>query len=651
MAPPATTPNMKTTQLSERKVTVSGGDDSLTERWGALTLVTAVALFQAKQIWPALYIPWWFNTDEIFYFSEVIRFLGGDFRQTYYDIPGTPLMSLTALLMWFGWTVTHVLGFTLHANPHDFALANIQGMATLMRMETLFFSALAVLVSFFAVRRATNLLVAGSAAIATLTLPIFIQYSQFVRSESLGLVMSFGAWLLVQRAATTQIGRAYLIAGAMCGVAMAARFHFALVGPPLLLFHWLSSDESRQPSYEKPLVGRIWLCLLAFFVLGGLWTALVRSGIASPSVVSDAMLVTARDAQGQRPVDSLAPADVLKATGTITKLWYLLALGSAALLALRKMAPNNPAVSRAFHPLACAAFVGFSGGFLLSHPAFLWEGYHQLKSIAFYSAWDDAELAKLSLPAAWWKVTAYYFNAALPEIWLQILLGLGVVWAIIHRRSTWWPLFALVAVCFLAHPPRMKLWPHHIIPWLPALCAIAMLPLGELWERIGPRLNRWRAVLLFLLMSGMIFLMKPRLAQAASYYEVSRDRISFITQLDAWLVREINAEDALLISYYSMNSDCFYLWLQGRGIEIPSFVKWNRKAEVWWLKKQSLRGRKGYVALSPADITFFYDDFERKEPGAHVNPLTDARFVEKAAFGAGFYEIKVLSFDFTQTAP
>jgi hypothetical protein len=642
---------MKSRSRFQHETIAAGRKDSLTDRWVALILVTLVALFQAKQIWPALYIPWWFNTDEIFYFSEVIRFLGGDFHQTYYDIPGTPLMTLTALLMWCGWAITHVLGFTPLANPHDFAISNLQGMATLMRMETLVLAILSVQVSFFAVRRATNLLVAGGGAIATVTLPIFIQYSQFVRSESLGLVMCFGAWLLVQRSDPAKRGRAYLIAGAMCGVAMAARFHFALVGPPLLLVHWLSSGDSQQQSCEKPLVCRIWLCLLAFFLVGGLFTALVRSGVALPSVVSDAMLVTARDAQGQRPVDALAPADVLKATGTVTKLWYLLALGSAALLALRKLAPNNAAVSRAFHPLACAAFVGFSGGFLLSHPAFLWEGYHQLKSIAFYSAWDDAELAKLSLPAAWWKVTVYYFNAALPEIWLQILLGLGVVWAVLRRRSAWWPLFALVAVCFLAHPPRMKLWPHHIIPWLPALCAIAMLPLGELWTRIGPRLNRWRPVLLFFLLVAMILLMKPRMAQAASYYEVSRDRINFITQLDGWIAREVQAADTLLISYYSMGSDCFYLWLQNRGIEIPNFVKRNRQAEVWWLKKQSLRGRKGYIAVSSADITFFYEDFERKEPGANVNPLADSRFVEKAAFGAGFYEIKVLSFDFTHSAP
>ncbi len=621
------------------------------ERLVALLLVGAICFTQARHVWPALHIPWWFNTDEIFYLSEVARFLGGDFNQTYFDIPGTPLMTITAVILWGGWFLAHLFGFTQLLTHYDFAFGNLQGIVTLMRFETLVFSLCAVLVSFYAIRRAANLIVATGASILVISLPIFIQYSQFVRSESLGLLCCFGAWLLLQKSDENNRGEAYLWAGLLCGVAMAARFHFALVGPPLLLMHWLSSSEYQEQHMGSAWPVRIWTGLLFFFVMGGFFVLLIRLDWIAPSWFSDALLVTACDAQGHRVAGVLAPNDVLKATGTIAKLWYLLATGAFALLLMRRVPAADLWTDRLFRPVPCYALLGFAFGFLLSHPAFLWQGYHQLKSIAFYSAWDDAELSRISLPAAWVKVTAYYFTTSLPERWLQVLFAFGIVCVLYRKIKSYLPLVALVAVCFLAHPPRMKLWPHHIIPWLPALCAIAMLPLGIPWEYIKSRRVHWiwGTGFVGLFGVGLIALVQPRTAQASSYYEISRDRVQFITELDDWLIRSIQPTDTLFISYYAMNSDCFYLWIESRGVKVPEFVTRNRQAQVWWLNKEVLRGKKGYLAVSPADISFFYDDFERKEPGKQINPFKDSRFVEQASFGAGFYEIMVFYFDFTQS--
>jgi hypothetical protein len=49
--------------------------------------------------------------------------------------------------------------------------------------------------------------------------------------------------------------------------------------------------------------------------------------------------------------------------------------------------------------------------------------------------------------------------------------------------------------------------------------------------------------------------------------------------------------------------------------------------------------------MSRADIVFFHDDFERKNPGSTYNPFENRNFQRIARFGGGFYELGVFRFD------
>jgi hypothetical protein len=49
--------------------------------------------------------------------------------------------------------------------------------------------------------------------------------------------------------------------------------------------------------------------------------------------------------------------------------------------------------------------------------------------------------------------------------------------------------------------------------------------------------------------------------------------------------------------------------------------------------------------MSRADIVFFHDDFERKNPGSTYNPFENPNFQRIARFGGGFYELGVFRFD------
>jgi hypothetical protein len=50
--------------------------------------------------------------------------------------------------------------------------------------------------------------------------------------------------------------------------------------------------------------------------------------------------------------------------------------------------------------------------------------------------------------------------------------------------------------------------------------------------------------------------------------------------------------------------------------------------------------------MSRADISFFRDDFERRNPGSTYNPFENSAFQPIAKFGGGFYELEVFKFDF-----
>lgn len=606
--------------------------------WTALGLTL---FWVVREVWAGLFIPWWFNTDELVFYYEVIRQLRLDPSQTFFDIPGTPYMTLTSLCTTLWWAGERVLGLT-QSSPADFAFENVQGVYTLMRMLTLGGYVAAMGLAFAAFKRSSGVLTALAAAILTATLPIHVHYSHFVRTESLGLVLCLAAIGLMLLPSAAGRWQAWLIAGILSGAAMGARFHFAAVGLPILLsLYWLTDRKQVSPRGESTHERRLeqaGLALAALFIVGALITLLHRGGMLEAGRLTHTLLLTSPAGPEQYP----------GAKQTVSKLWLLLGTGSIALLAAlafpRSRGPLRPFVN----PLTLALLLGFAGGFLLSHPTFLWRGEHQLRSIQFYSDWVDPELEKIGPLRSWWKVTVYYFTTALPERWLQIGFGVGALLILWQRRPA--PVAFLVGamVCFIAHPVTMKLWPHHIIPWLPFLCFVAVYPIGWLAETLGRRLTSvvGPSLLTAGVATGLLLLIAPRMASADNYVEVSTARTVQIQEMSAWLEANAQPDDFIALSYYALNAEGFFRWIESLGIAVPVHVKRHRDVTIWWLNRATLDGKAGYVCMSRADLHFFRADMERKNPGSTYNPFEDEGFKEMATFGANFYELKVFKFDF-----
>jgi hypothetical protein len=596
------------------------------------------------RIWPALFIPWWFNTDEVVFYYEVIRKLRLDPSQTFFDIPGTPYMSLTSVLVALWWVAERLVSLTKAASPSDFAFENVQGVFTLMRSLTLAMYLGAVALAFDLFRRCAGTLTAVLAAFLFASLPIHVHYSYFVRTESLGLVMCLSGIWIVLYSRWRGTPKAYGIAGALAGVAMAARYHFALVGFPVILaiFFLCDREELSPPASHATRPDILYdaaVALAAFFVAGGAVTVLFKAKLIEAGLLTHTMMLST----------AAGLAQYSAAKETVAKLWLLLAVVSLAAVLFHQFPRGRswiwPVINR--HTLLLT--IGFAGGFLLSHPVFLWRGEYQLKSIQFYSDWIDPTLASLGPFRSWWNVSTFYFATALPERLLQVAFVAGAGIILWRRQAVHLAFLVGAVICAFAHPMTMKLWAHHVIPWLPFLCFVAAVPAGLAGGWLIRRYQSLPAVAATVVMLAgltVIGACSTRLQRADEYLITSRARTEQIGEMNRWLSKNVPADAYVLVSYYALNEDGFLKWIESVGVRVPESLKKHRNMRIWWLERSAIDGQTGFLCASRADIAMFRADFERRNPGSTYNPFEDKAFEPKAEFGGGYYQLQVFQFDF-----
>jgi hypothetical protein len=603
----------------------------------------AVLCWIVHRVWPALFFPWWSSPDEVVFYYEVIRQLRLDPSQSFFDIPGTPFTTLASVLTALWWLAERLAGPAGYANPSDFAFARAQGVFTLMRALTMGLYLGAVALAFDLFRRSAGVVTAVVAAILLASLPIHIYYSQFVRTESLGLVLCLGAIRMVLYSRWRGTPAVYGCAGILAGVAMAARYHFALAGFPALLAVFFLVDREKlaagPPASGHRALFAISAALAALFIAGAVVTAMFSAGWIAGGGLTDTMLLTTRAGQTQ----------YTGAKEIMAKLWLLLGSGALAGALLHAFPRGRRWIWPAINPFTLMLGVGFAAGFLLSNPEFLWRGEQQLRSIQFYRDWTDPHLADLGPLRGWWKVAGFYFHAALPERWLQAAFLSGTAIVLWRRQAVHLALLAGTAIYFFAHPASMKLWPHHAIPWLPFFCFVAAVPAGLAGDWLARR-RRHPAVAaagVFLAASIMVGACATRLR----HLNISAERTDRIAELNRWLAKNVPPEAYLLESYFALDKDGFLKWIEEAGVRIPEFVHRRANVGIWWLDRAAVDGRAGFICTTPADIAVFRDDFERRNPGSTYNPFEDPAFRPLARFGDGYYELRVFQFDFRAGRP
>jgi hypothetical protein len=609
--------------------------------WAAAAIALVVGWI-VQRVWPALSIPWWFNTDELALYSETLRQLRLDPSQTFFDIPGTPYTVLVSVLTGAWWFVELLVRRDALPTPSDFAISRVQEVHALMRGLTLGLYVVAVFLTYAVVRRAAGAVTGAVAAVLMATLPIHVHYSHFARTESLGLVLALSAVWLISHPRWRGQWTAYLAAGVLAGVATAARYQFAIVTLGILAALYWHDDRPSLDLEGKATPRRALYAAAAavggISVAGGTITLLLWCHMVPPSALTDLMLLTTPDGSNEYP----------DAKRLIAGLWLILGTMSGGAFTLLAIPASHQRLRPVVNPYTASLGLGFTAGFLGAHPAFLWRGEHQLRSIQFYSNWREVALQDLDALRSWSHVTVYYFDTAFPEPWLKLLFVLGLLLIVRHRSQFQFAFLIAALTCFVGHPLHMKLWPHHVIPWLPFLCFVAAYPVGYAVSAIVHRVHRLGLAVPVVLGIGAVLAWSlcTRLARTDEYLTLSTARTTQIAAMTRWIADHVSPDEYLALSYFALNRDGFWKWAEHAGVLLPPQVDRRRAVDIWWLDRRSLAGRDGYVCVSRADIAFFREDAERRNPGSTYDPFKDEGFEPVALFGSGFYELQVFRFDF-----
>lgn len=101
--------------------------------------------FAVRYMWPLLFRTWFFSSDEYVFAAEAIRFTQGDFRQHFFDMPGTPFMALTALAWRVFYAAHRITGQpAAQAGLGPFTFDHLPALFVLMRATTLLLYGLSI---------------------------------------------------------------------------------------------------------------------------------------------------------------------------------------------------------------------------------------------------------------------------------------------------------------------------------------------------------------------------------------------------------------------------------------------------------------------------------------------------------------------------
>ena len=356
----AKAPVPETSVLTE----VTPSNQPMTIPWIPILYVSSLIVFAAWYMVPSLFRSWFFSSDEYVIVAEVIRFLHLDFRQHFFDMPGTPLMFVSAFLWFLVYAFVFVTGIIPKtAGLETFTFGHLPLLFTLVRTITLLCALGSIALVFVLASKVMNRAGAAVAALIVMMSPTYAAYSSFIRVESMAMCLMLGSILVLLRAirgsrASVRAGweiRWILLSGVLAGLAAACRFHSITASLPVLLLLMVMTDP-KPPAYPRMLV-------LAWDVILGLGFLSATGFAAGIKIGYLPRSRLGRDLLGAWPAafEKLYPLSIIAA------------IGLAVVCCLRLIAWKRPRLDRYTHPRILVLAAGCCVGCLVGTPTILWQ--------------------------------------------------------------------------------------------------------------------------------------------------------------------------------------------------------------------------------------------------------------------------------------
>jgi hypothetical protein len=612
--------------------------------WMPVLYVSGLTGFAAWYMYSSLFRTWYFSSDEYVIVAEVIRFLHLDFQQHFFDMPGTPLMFLSAIVWCFIYLGELVAGAVPRgAGLEWFTFHHLPLLFILMRAITLFFALVSISLVFILASKVTNRAGASVAALLVMMSPTYTSYSSFIRVESLAMCLVLASVLAMlhalQRPRTTDGSKSEIrwivLSGFLAGLGAATRFHSITASLPLLLLLMFFARQA-PPRYPKKLV-RCWNYILrSGFLVAAAGAIGIRTGYLPDSRLG-------RDLLGAWPL----------AFQSLYPLLLLAAILLGVVLGLRLIVGIKPVVDRYLHPRILVLVTGCSIGCLVGTPTILWQYRYFLGSIAGYSSgYFDRDRATWPLlkNVAWFL--KFYLQLFAPEDFTLALLAVGAILILVRRDRLVIPFLAASALFFVSKPINLIAAPHHIIMWVPFYGIVAGYGVAKAYDAFPRGMRYFNAVrgvglALFLVALGLTMSPGPMHVQANT--RATEDRMHDIGMATDWMHQNTEPNAVVAVSYFAFNSNIFYTWLQSLGVPEPNYIWDGRRYLIWWGDRPALKGLKGYAIAMPQEMQGYLKQWASQvSPGQEAGSLRDGEFQRIKAFGTEPNEVDVYRFDLAE---
>jgi 4-amino-4-deoxy-L-arabinose transferase-like glycosyltransferase len=607
----------------------------------ATVYLAGLLAFAIHYLGPSLFRSWFFSSDEYVFAAEVIRFLHLDFRQHFFDIPGTPFMFLSAAIWSLIYALLAVLGLLAPGTGIEhFTFDHLPALFTTMRTLTLFFFLCSIILLFILAARLTNKAGAAVACLVLLMSPTYTSYSSFVRTESLSVCLILISILCLLRALEgrprpgnrSHEASLVTLAGTFAGLAAASRLHSIIASLPLLLLLLFRKGED-PPVYPR------WLSLCWKYGL------LIVFTLGVPILIAIQAVCIERNGTIKRIIQSYP-----KTFAALYSYLFVAATAIGAGWILHMMSRAKPIMDRLLHPRVFLLMAGCCTGFLVGNPTILWQSKYFLQSQEMYrSAYLDLDRTAWPLLKNILWYTWFYLRVVAPDNLSLLLLCVGVATILIRRDRRLVPFILTAALFFVSKPINLTAAAHHIIPWLPFYGIIMGYPVARVFGMTWGRLPYERALKVGTLTAllgvfGLVMTQGP--SNTAKNARWTEERMHNIALATKWIKENTEQDAAVAVSYFCFNQDIFFTWLQVLEVPVPQYALDGRRYIIWWGNRSTLKGLNGYACASTSDLNAIKFKLDLASPGEGTNPYVDKQFRVLKAFGSGDNRVEVFRFDF-----
>lgn len=603
----------------------------------SVVYVSVLVAFAVRFMWAPIFRTWFFNADEYVVAAEVIRFAQLDFRQRFFDMPGTPLMLLASAV----WGIVYAAHCTLGTFPWErgigeFTFEHLPALFVVIRGFTLFFFCLSMILLFWLTAWLTNKAAAWVAALILAMSPTYSVVSASIRVESLAISFTLAGLLSLVYALDRPHAPGehphrrrwgmfdmVFMAGVFAGLGAATRLHTITASLPVMALVLMLWPPREKDAADYPRWVKIFAGVAAAAVAAAQWL----------------LMVTWRVALEPRPHAYRLLQTVVIGVGCALVAGFVLYL----------VPRTRRLLIRIVSPDLIRLLIGCGAGVLLGMPTIIRQYEFLLGSMEFYRT-GYVDFARAGWP--FWKNVQWYATLYLgvvaPDTWVRVLLAVGAAVVLLTRNRRVAPFLVGAILFFVSKPLSLLAAPHHVLPWLPFFAIVCGYPVGLLFDLLARRVPYGKGVASASLAIGFTMLalsVTPGPKAVAAGEAGIEERLGNIVLATNWIKHHAAPDATIAVRYYCFNADIAYVWMRSLGVPVPPAVFDSRTFEIWWGTASQLKGRAGYVCLTPLDLALT-EDVERRSPGDGVDPVTDPRLGRVQSFGTGNNEIILFRFDF-----